>query len=1000
MRKSSRLAAIALASASLAGASLIAAIGVSPAAATSATVTFTMSPSNSTGGIAFSRQPVVTLSGPGATATALVTLSVNTGPGALACTSGTTQAAVNFVASFVGCSIDAASNGYVLIAADATDGGSNTSASFNITDGPPDKLGFTTSPTSGSAGNLFIGGTIGSPVVTIEDAGGNPASSNSSDNSTVITLAISPNPGAGTLDCTNANPEVVSLGVAVFGLCAINKEGTGYTLLATASGLLAPALLPSFSSPFDVAYTTAVASQLAFTVQPAPGANVTEGTTFTLDVALEDALGNLEGNNSSTDVNLSFTGVGTFVCSGAVELTATTVDGTAIFSGCASNTSQTGMQLTAFSNNLGHVPNGISVAKSNLFNVAVQATHLVFTTEPGDTDEGVAVSPLPVVALEDAAGATATSSDLIMLTIGTNPGDGTLSCAPVAATLGAAAFPDCSISNAGVGYTLVATDETNPSTILSATSSPFDVTTGPGGNSGDGGASTHLVFTEEPGGTTTEVTVEDAGGDPITSGPGSTDVITLGIGTNPGGGALTCTPETAVAGVATFTNCTISKPGNGYTLVATDSTTTGVTPATSDAFNVGVATHLAFTAEPGNGTPGHALSEQPIVSTEDSTNGVVASSDVITLTLTTNPGSGALTCTANAVAATVGVSSFAGCAINNAGTGYVLTATDTTDGGLTPAVSMAFDVATTTPPPIQVFGQDPIGTAIAVSQAEYPNPDSANAVVLARSDFFSDALAGGPLAAALRAPLLITAGAPISTTLDPRVQAEILRALPVGDTVYMLGGPLALSTNIDAQLEALGYVVMRLYGQTEYGTAVAIAEQLGNPTTVFEATGLSFYDALSAGPAAIENHGAILLTNGTTQAPETAAYLAAHPSDTRFAIGGPLAALGADPGATGVYGQDAYGTSAAVATFFFPGANTYGLATGLNFPDALAGGVFMATGGRLGPILLVNPSVLPPLEAPVAAYLATLVKGTQGYVFGGPLAIPAAVLADIQAAVG
>lgn len=401
-----RFAVIALAAASLAGVSLIEGVGTSPAGALNATVTFTVSPNNSTGGVAFPHQPVVTLSGAGATATAVVTLSVSTGPGTLTCAGGLTAAAVNFVASFAGCSIDEASAGYVLTATDETQGGSNTSASFTISDGAPYKLGFTTPPTSGSAGNLFIGGTIGSPVVTIEDAGGNPASSDSTDNSTVVTLAISPNPGAGTLDCTNANPEVVSLGVAVFGLCVINKEGTGYTLLATASGLLAPALNPSFSSPFDVTYTTAVASQLAFIVQPAPGANVTENSTFTVDVALEDALGNLEGNNSSTDVNLSLTGIGTFACTGALGLTASTSSGTAVFSGCSANTAQSNMQLTAFSNNLGHVPIGITEAKSNLFNVAVQATHLVFSTEPGTEVQGVAMSPLPVVALEDAGGAT------------------------------------------------------------------------------------------------------------------------------------------------------------------------------------------------------------------------------------------------------------------------------------------------------------------------------------------------------------------------------------------------------------------------------------------------------------------------------------------------------------------------------------------------------------------------------------------------------------------
>jgi putative cell wall-binding protein len=319
---------------------------------------------------------------------------------------------------------------------------------------------------------------------------------------------------------------------------------------------------------------------------------------------------------------------------------------------------------------------------------------------------------------------------------------------------------------------------------------------------------------------------------------------------------------------------------------------------------------------------------------------------------------------------------------------------------LTAAVSTPFNVSATTPLPTQIFGPTAIGTSISVSQAEFPVAGSAHAVVLARSDYFSDALAGGPLAAAVDGPLLITPGADLSATLDPGVQAEILRVLPLGDTVYILGGVLALSPTIDATLVTLGYVVVREAGIDLYGTAIDIAQALGNPTTIFEATGLTFYDALSSVPAAIEDHGAILLTDGSTQDPETATYLAAHPADTRYAIGGPAAALGADPSAIGVFGADAYATSAAVATFFFPNANSYGVATGLSYTDALSGGVFMATGGRLGPILLVDPSVVPSVSASVAAYLGTLAHGTQGYVIGGPLAVPAQVLTSIQADVG
>jgi putative cell wall-binding protein len=307
-------------------------------------------------------------------------------------------------------------------------------------------------------------------------------------------------------------------------------------------------------------------------------------------------------------------------------------------------------------------------------------------------------------------------------------------------------------------------------------------------------------------------------------------------------------------------------------------------------------------------------------------------------------------------------------------------------------------VSAGTPALTQIYGSDAIGTSIAISQQEFPTNGSAGAVVLARDDYFSDALAAGPLAASVDGPLLITEGAPISSTLDPRVQAEIQRVLPVGGTVYIIGGDLALSPNIDTTLEALGYTVVREAGADEYATAVDIAEQLGNPSTIFEATGLNFYDALSAVPAAIEEHAAILLTNGSSQSLETYVYIVEHLGDTRFAIGGPQAAAGADAGATPIYGQDLFNTSAAVASYFFPNASVFGAATAVDFPDALGGGVFMATGGRLGPILLVNPSA--PLPPEITPYLATLAVGTKGYVFGGPLAVGPDVVTALQLAVG
>ena len=316
-------------------------------------------------------------------------------------------------------------------------------------------------------------------------------------------------------------------------------------------------------------------------------------------------------------------------------------------------------------------------------------------------------------------------------------------------------------------------------------------------------------------------------------------------------------------------------------------------------------------------------------------------------------------------------------------------------GGLGATVDALPAGSTGTFPPIRISGPDAIATAIAVSHAYFPN--GASAVVLARSDFFADALAGGPLAAKVLGPVLITPGTPLSSSLDPRVLAEIQRVLSPGGTVYILGGPLALSPLIDAALITAGYVPQRVAGANEFATAVNIAAALGYPTTVFEATGLNFPDALSAVPAAVRTRGAILLTNGTTQAPETAAYLAAHPPLTRYVIGGPLAAY-QDPVATArFYGPDEFGTSAAVATFFFSSlVFIVGVATGLNYPDALAGGPQI--GFEVGPMLLVNTNA--PLPPAITTYLGTLPVRTPSIVFGGPLAVADDVLPAIQAAIG
>jgi putative cell wall-binding protein len=253
-------------------------------------------------------------------------------------------------------------------------------------------------------------------------------------------------------------------------------------------------------------------------------------------------------------------------------------------------------------------------------------------------------------------------------------------------------------------------------------------------------------------------------------------------------------------------------------------------------------------------------------------------------------------------------------------------------------------------PLTRLAGDDRYQTAATISQQEYPDPASAKAVVLARSDDYPDALVGAPLAAANDGPLLFTHGAALPTA----TVAELTRVLPAGRTVYLLGNTDAIPASVANQVNGMGYHVVRFGGANRFETAVAVAHALGDPSTVLLATGRNFADALASGPAAASVHGAVLLTDGDRMPAATAAYLAAHPG-TVYAIGGPAAA--ADPHAIVVSGSDRYATAAAAATTFFDDPQNLGVASGSTFADGLPAGAFLAHTG--GPLLLTEQSNLP-----------------------------------------
>lgn len=293
------------------------------------------------------------------------------------------------------------------------------------------------------------------------------------------------------------------------------------------------------------------------------------------------------------------------------------------------------------------------------------------------------------------------------------------------------------------------------------------------------------------------------------------------------------------------------------------------------------------------------------------------------------------------------------------------------------------------PPPdklTRLAGSTRVETAIRTSRDAFPTAGSATAAVVASDRSFADALPGVPLASAKDGPLLLNG----PDRLDPAVTQELARVLPDRATVYLLGGTGALGDTVDRDVRALGFDTVRFAGRNRYATAVAIAEQgLGAPDTIFEATGRSFADALTGGSAAAAVAGAILLTDGSIQSVETAAYIARHPTARRYALGGP--ARTADPTATSFAGRDRYATASAVAQHFFSGPRTVGAASGLSFPDALAGGANIAI--RNGPMLLVARDA--PLPAATADYVRSQSTIDHSVVYGGTRVVSDRVASEL-----
>ena len=222
-------------------------------------------------------------------------------------------------------------------------------------------------------------------------------------------------------------------------------------------------------------------------------------------------------------------------------------------------------------------------------------------------------------------------------------------------------------------------------------------------------------------------------------------------------------------------------------------------------------------------------------------------------------------------------------------------------------------------------------------------------------------------------------------------------------SVALLGGTSALSAAVAQQVAAHGTTVVRWQGDDRYATAVAISQATypNGATNVYLATGTNFPDALAGAALAAVAGGPLLLTDPTTMPAETVnEIIRLHPSAI-VVLGGTNAvsaqvaadAVSAAHGAalSRLQGPDRYQTADAVASVLVAvnggttASNGVLLATGLDFPDALAGAAWAGKSDR--PLLLAPSSYITPQTWQTIQSIAA----PSAVVLGGTSAINAAV---------
>jgi hypothetical protein len=307
------------------------------------------------------------------TATTSVTLAMGSNPGGAKLSGTLTLAAVGGEATFNSISIDKTGSGYTLIAS-GSGLTSATSSSVNVTAATTNKLVFSVQPTTAEVKKAI------SPAikVQVQDANGKIVTTATDS----ITLSIGSSSGGTKLAGTTTVAAVG--GEATFSNISADTAGSGYTLVASASGLTsATSAAVNITAAADV-QVASTAKKLVFSVQPT-SAVAKASISPAIKVQVQDANGKLV-TTATNPITLS---IGS--SSGGAKLAGTSavgaVGGIATFSNISIDTAGSGFTLVASASGLTSATSAavnITAAANDQIASIVKTSDQTSTTETSD----------------------------------------------------------------------------------------------------------------------------------------------------------------------------------------------------------------------------------------------------------------------------------------------------------------------------------------------------------------------------------------------------------------------------------------------------------------------------------------------------------------------------------------------------------------------------------------------------------------------------------------